>query len=88
MKKNFLFIFLMFLTFQQAISQVSMNMNLLDNWDQAGLNYNDVWGYVDGNGNEYAILGSRSKIHFFSLGIITFLQSARSSTSLENKSLK
>lgn len=44
-----------------------MNMNLLDNWDQPGLNYNDVWGYVDGSGNEYAILGSRSKIHFFEI---------------------
>jgi len=42
-------------------------MNLLDNWDQAGLSYNDVWGYVDGSGNEYAILGSRSKIHFFEI---------------------
>ncbi|MFK7776420.1 MAG: choice-of-anchor B family protein [Saprospiraceae bacterium] len=67
MKKNFLFICLVFLFFQNSISQVSMNMNLLDNWDQSGLNYNDVWGYVDGSGNEYAILGSRSKIHFFEI---------------------
>lgn len=44
-----------------------MNMSLLDNWDQSGLSYNDVWGYVDGSGNEYAILGSRSKIHFFEI---------------------
>ena len=67
MKKYFLFICLVFLFFQNSTSQVSMNMNLLDNWDQSGLSYNDVWGYVDGSGNEYAILGSRSKIHFFEI---------------------
>ena len=44
-----------------------MNMNLLDNWDQSGLSYNDVWGYADGSGTEYAILGSRSKLHFFEI---------------------
>ena len=67
MEKYFLFICLVFLFPQNSTSQVSMNMNLLDNWDQSGLSYNDVWGYVDGSGNEYAILGSRSKIHFFEI---------------------
>ncbi len=67
MKKIFLLICIVFLFFQNSTSQVSMNMNLLDNWDQSGLSYNDVWGYVDGSGNEYAILGSRSKIHFFEI---------------------
>ncbi len=67
MKNCFLFICLIFLFFQNANSQVSMNMTLLDNWDQSGLQYNDVWGYVDGSGNEYAILGSRSKVHFFEI---------------------
>jgi choice-of-anchor B domain-containing protein len=67
MKKCFLFICLVFLFTQNSTAQVSMNMTLLDNWDQSGLSYNDVWGYVDGSGTEYAILGSRSKIHFFEI---------------------
>jgi len=67
MKKKNLFICLIFLAYNNSFTQVSMNMNLLDNWDQSGLSYNDVWGYVDGNGNEYAILGSKSKIHFFEI---------------------
>ena len=67
MKKIFLFICLVVLFFQNQNAQVSMNMTLLDNWDQSGLSYNDVWGYVDGSGTEYAILGSRSKIHFFEI---------------------
>lgn len=30
-----------------------------------GVSYNDIWGYVDGNGREYAILGSTKYTHFF-----------------------
>ncbi len=45
-----------------AFSQ-SSNMSLQGQWDDlveyhSGVKYNDVWGYVDGAGNEYAILGS------------------------------
>ncbi len=67
MKQFLLCILFLFFISQNSNSQVSMNMTLLDNWDQSGLNYNDVWGYVDGSGNEYAILGSRSKVHFFEI---------------------
>lgn len=48
----------------------SLNMTQLDNWDvdtlptAGGVQYNDVWGYVDCDENEYAILGSASRIHF------------------------
>ncbi len=41
-----------------------MNMTLEGTWDDPNNSYNDCWGYVDKLGNEYAIIGSRSKIHF------------------------
>jgi choice-of-anchor B domain-containing protein len=37
---------------------MSMNMNELGFYDPVGYSYNDIWGYVDGNSNEYAIMGS------------------------------
>lgn len=45
----------------------SSNIFLKGQWDGAGTNYNDVWGYVDASGNEYAIIGSRTKIHFINV---------------------
>ncbi len=39
-------------------------MTLLGQWDPSGLSFSDIWGYVDCSGNEYAIIGSREKIHF------------------------
>ena len=54
-------------------AQVSENMALWAQWDDnllpvsSGLTYNDIWGYVDGNGNEYAILGSLQKVHFINV---------------------
>ena len=51
---------LTFLCFD-AFSQTSNNMTLCSNYD-AGDSYNDIWGYVDGNGREYAIIGASSKI--------------------------
>ena len=62
--------FLFLLLFSISNAQVSMNMTLLDQYDvdslpsANGLSYNDVWGYVDCDGSEYAILGSASRIHF------------------------
>ncbi len=47
-----------------------LNMTLLSRWDleslpvHAGLKYNDVWGYADCNGREYAIFGSAGRVHF------------------------
>jgi len=54
MKTAFLF-FLMSIFFQ-GIAQ--MNVTLLSNLNQyPSAGYNDIWGYVDGSGNEYALLG-------------------------------
>jgi len=56
----------------QAQNQ-SLNMTLLSNWDvdtlptAGGVQYNDIWGYVDCDENEYAIMGSASRIHFIDL---------------------
>lgn len=54
-------------------SQPSMNMTLLDTWEDdsrptvSGVQFNEVWGYVDCDGHEYAILGSSTHIHFIDL---------------------
>ncbi|MFK7978717.1 MAG: choice-of-anchor B family protein [Saprospiraceae bacterium] len=42
----------------------SKNMTLQSNWNQAIYAYNDIWGYADFSGKEYAIIGSKTKIHF------------------------
>ncbi|MEM6967164.1 MAG: choice-of-anchor B family protein, partial [Bacteroidota bacterium] len=66
MRRYYIFVcWLIFIFPLSNDAQVSLNMNLLDQWDQPGLGYNDVWGYADASGNEYAIIGSLSKIHFF-----------------------
>ena len=65
---TFLFLFLSTIYIH---AQQSMNMNLLYQYDvdtlpsTGGVQYNDVWGYVDCEGGEYAILGSASRVHFF-----------------------
>lgn len=38
-------------------SQVSSNMNLLHQEEYAGTGCNDIWGYADDAGNEYALVG-------------------------------
>lgn len=54
-----------------SYGQDSMNVSLISTWDNDLLpthsfgTFNDVWGYVDGDGREYAIMGSASFIHFF-----------------------
>ena len=54
-------------------AQDSLNMRMIGQWDdntlplRAGGAYSDIWGYTDGNGNEYAIIGSIEKIHFFNI---------------------
>lgn len=59
-------------TFSVLSAQQSMNMTLLGTWDDNtignnGLLYNDVWGYTDEQENEYAIVGSPTKIHFLDI---------------------
>jgi len=43
------------------------NMELQSNWNESNYHYNDVWGYVDNEGNEYAIIGSEDKVHFLNV---------------------
>lgn len=66
-----------FLSISMLHAQPSLNMTLLANWDdddlptQSNVQYNDIWGYVDCDGNEYAIMGSAQNIHFFDLSTPT-----------------
>ncbi len=50
-----------------AQQPTSMNMEKLASWRDPNLNYNDIWGYADCDGREYAILGSSLAVHFFDL---------------------
>lgn len=44
-----------------AFSQPNLNLELLANV-QVGEAGNDIWGYVDDNGTEYAIMGDRKSV--------------------------
>lgn len=54
-------------------AQVSQNMSLLGNWNPGNfptagsLMYNDIWGYADCAGNEYAIMGGAAFYHFIDI---------------------
>ena len=54
-------------------AQQSMNMTLLDTWEDdsrpapSGVQFNEVWGYADCEGNEFAIIGSSTHVHFIDL---------------------
>lgn len=71
MKKLLPILFLAFL--QTLTAQVSNNMDFLGRFDddslpQSGtIQFNDVWGYVDCDSTEYALLGSREYVHFLRL---------------------
>lgn len=65
---------LFFLAVMSLDAQQSMNMTLVARWDPdtlpttgGGLQYNDIWGYVDCQGNEYAIIGSARYVHFMNI---------------------
>ena len=47
--------------------QQNLNMSLLSTWDGVIQEYNDIWGYADGSGREYAIIGSYSNTHFIDI---------------------
>jgi choice-of-anchor B domain-containing protein len=53
--------------------QASSNMTKVGGWTDpsispwSGVYYNDIWGYVDGAGNEYAIIGSPYKVYFINV---------------------
>jgi choice-of-anchor B domain-containing protein len=63
--------FLFLATFTNA--QVSQNMTLVGNWNpgnfptSGSLMYNDIWGYADCAGNEYAIMGGAAFYHFIDI---------------------
>ncbi|MCO6477853.1 MAG: choice-of-anchor B family protein [Phaeodactylibacter sp.] len=71
MNKAILFLFSCLPVFLHA--QDSLNMSLLGGWDDPSLpsagsiKYNDIWGYADCEGNEYAIMGSARYIHFINI---------------------
>lgn len=65
--------FLMLSVFDIAaqINAGNMGLNRIGWWDGSpasnttgGVYYNDLWGYVDGNGSEYAVLGTPQRIYF------------------------
>ncbi len=60
----------------------SLHLKVVGHWDdnnlplRYGLAYNDVWGYEDGAGNEYAIIGTVEKVWFFKIessGSLTYI---------------
>ena len=52
---------LLFLFFFGASLLAQTNIELISNLDEYhSSGYNDIWGYVDPMGNEYALLGVRS----------------------------
>ncbi len=71
--KSIIFFLSLLATSTCLIAQDALNMTLIGNWDvdtlptANGREYNDIWGYVDCDGSEYAIMGSASSIHFFGL---------------------
>jgi len=64
--RNILILAFAIFTFGALHGQVDFNIESLANVDigEAG---NDVWGFVDSNGIEYAIMGSQTKTTIFSL---------------------
>ncbi len=57
---------LLFLASGILSAQNNFNLEMLNN-TPVGEDGNDIWGYVDGNGTEYAIMGSRTNTWIWSL---------------------
>lgn len=62
-----LFIHLFFLAFPIGSFAQSLNTTVLSNWNPGGMTYNEVWGMLDNTGQEIAIIGSLSKVHFINI---------------------
>ena len=60
-----IFILFLFLT-TSLYAQPNFNMTLLAN-DDPSQAVNDIWGYVDGSGTEYAIMGAQSSVRIYDL---------------------
>ena len=71
MKK--LLVLLCLISSLSSLAQVQLNMPLLSNWDNDQLpaynniSFNEIWGYSDNSGNEFAILGSLRGTRFFDI---------------------
>jgi choice-of-anchor B domain-containing protein len=64
--KQFLFFLLLLFIYTNVYAQFNTTLvGQLNPRPQAG--YNDIWGYVDGNGIEYALLGARDGFSIISL---------------------
>lgn len=68
-----LWFFGIFLSLNLSAQPIAQNFQLLSNWDNDSLPvyihgaYNEVWGYADSSGNEFAILGSITGTHFINV---------------------
>jgi choice-of-anchor B domain-containing protein len=57
-KVNRLTLLIFIISYFSSFAQ--LNVELVSNLDQyPSIGYNDIWGYVDSNGNEYALLGTK-----------------------------
>ncbi|MGB1241284.1 MAG: choice-of-anchor B family protein [Chitinophagales bacterium] len=71
--QQFILLFFFCLSFTSLYGQISLNMELRANWDDntisaiSGVVFNDIWGYVDEDSREYAILGSTQYTHFIDI---------------------
>lgn len=68
MRTNILFLFsFIFLTLSLSAQKKSFNTTLLSSVSFGSENSNDIWGYVDGNGIKYAVIGNARNTRVFSL---------------------
>ncbi len=59
--KSVKYVFLILCLSTIIMAQQSSNVNLLSNLNEySSVGYNDIWGYVDTQGREYALLGTES----------------------------
>ncbi|MCB9275972.1 MAG: choice-of-anchor B family protein [Lewinellaceae bacterium] len=75
MKKAITFFAVLSIFTCAAAQEIQLNMSLLGRWDAEGLptagaiKYNDIWGYTDCSGREYAIMGSARNVHFLDVSV-------------------
>ena len=58
---------IIFVLISQTIFGQAFNMTLEGSWNNSSYEFNDCWGYTDDFGNEYAIIGSKTKVIFFDI---------------------
>jgi len=72
---KYLFVLLLLIPCYCAEAQTvydAQNISLLSNWDDPsvvaepvfGIRYNGIWGWADGSGKEYALIGATSGVYF------------------------